>query len=670
MFLRLGLTTLCATLSFSVLARDITLQETVTTQSVNSVAVSNDGQTAAFTRVLPRTPYVDDDGSSFLELLVVRGENDPIPFIADKQSIRDVTVHGEFIYFTSKRDDDKFTSLYKIALNGGEAQRVFSHESSIRDYALSADGRYLAFTAQEKADKTDKELVKKGFKAEVYEEEHQFTHAWLVDLSNDAPMAAQLTSDRQVLSIAFRPGHEQLLLRTAPTALIDDNYMSSAYQLVSFAGAQESTFSTVGKLGKAEFSPDGRYLAVIGSADYNDPSSGRLYVFDTQNDNSVRDVLPDYPGHVKDIDWRRNDELIYLGHIGTESEVRAITMQWLETRSLLEPGEAIVVDIEATPNQSAVFARAHRASHPTELFRIENQSLIRLTDSNPWLADITQPKQETIRYKARDGVELEGILVYPTDYQEGTRYPLITVVHGGPESHYSNGWLDRYGSPVKYAAQQGYVLFFPNYRGSTGRGVEFSKMGQNDYAGKEFDDLVDGKNHLVEMGLVDTNKAGITGGSYGGFASAWGATAQTEHWAASVMFVGISDNISKFGTTDIAKEMHAVHARSYPWEKWQWYLERSPIYHAEKARTPILIMHGKEDTRVHPSQSMELYRYLKTHGNVPVRLVLYPGEGHGNRRVAAQLDYSMRLMRWMDSFLKEGKSEAPAHELPHAEQLN
>lgn len=670
MFLRLGLTTLCATLSFSVFARDITLQETVTTQSVNSVAVSSDGQTAAFTRVLPRTPYVDDDGSSFLELLVVRGESDPVPFIADKQSIRDVTVHGDFIYFTSKRGDDKHTSLYKIALNGGEAQRVFSHDNSIRSYALSADGRYLAFTAQAKADKTDKELAKKGFKAEVYEEEHVFTHAWLVDLSNDAPMAAQLTNDRQVLSIAFRPGHEQLLLRTAPTALIDDNYMGSAYQLVSFAGAQESTFSTVGKLGQAEFSPDGRYLAVIGAADYNDPASGRLYVFDTQNDNAVREVLPDYPGHVKDIDWRRNDELIYLGHIGTESEVRAITMQWLETRSLLEPGEAIVVDIEATPNQAAVFARAHRASHPTELFRIENQSLIRLTDSNPWLADITQPKQETIRYKARDGVELEGILVYPTDYQEGTRYPLITVVHGGPESHYSNGWLDRYGSPVKYAAQQGYALFFPNYRGSTGRGVEFSKMGQNDYAGKEFDDIVDGKNHLVEMGLVDTAKAGITGGSYGGFASAWGATAQTEHWAASVMFVGISDNISKFGTTDIAKEMHAVHARSYPWEKWQWYLERSPIYHAEKARTPILIMHGKEDTRVHPSQSMELYRYLKTHGNVPVRLVLYPGEGHGNRRVAAQLDYSMRLMRWMDSFLKEGKTEAPAHELPHAEQLN
>jgi len=408
---------------------------------------------------------------------------------------------------------------------------------------------------------------------------------------------------------------------------------------------------------------------VIGAADYNDPASGRLYVYDTSKENERKEVLPDYQGHVQDIAWRRNDELIWLGHRGTQSEVQALTMQWLETRIIMEPSQLIAVDIEVTPGQEDVLVRAHSAAHPTELFRISGQRIERLTDSNPWLADITMPRQETVRYKARDGLDLEGIVVYPTDYKEGQRYPLIMVVHGGPEAHYSNGWLDRYGSPVKYAAQQGYALFFPNYRGSTGRGVEFSKLGQNDYAGKEFDDLVDGKDHLVQMGLVDAKKVGITGGSYGGFASAWGATALTEHFAASVMFVGISDNISKFGTTDIAKEMHAVHARSYPWEKWQWYLERSPIYHAEKARTPILIMHGKEDTRVHPSQSMELYRYLKTHGNVPVRLVLYPGEGHGNRRVAAQLDYAMRLMRWMQHFLVEGNKEAPAHELPHAEKL-
>lgn len=658
-----------AVTAFPSLARDITLTETVTVKSINSAALAADGNLAAFTRVIPRTPYVDDDGSSYIELHLVNGTNSSVPYITGKESLGSVSFNGQTIYFLAKRGDAKHTSLYKMATTGGEAQLALSHEAAISSYAISADGRYIAFRAREKADENKSKLAKKGFKAEVYEEQHEFTHLWLYDTQKADSKPVKLTSNQQILSVAFRPGHNELLVRVAPTALVDDNYMSTQYQLLDFNGKKLSAFESVGKLGKADFSPDGRYLAVIGAADYNDPASGRLYVYDTRKNNERKDVLPDYLGHVQDIAWRRNDELIWLGHRGTQSEVQALTMQWFESRMLMEPSKLVAVDIEVAAGKNDVLVRAHSAEHPTELFRISGDRLTRLTDSNPWLADVTMPRQETMRYKARDGLTLEGIVVYPTDYKKGQRYPLMMVVHGGPESHYSNGWLDRYGSPVKYAAQNGYVLFFPNYRGSTGRGVEFSKLGQNDYAGKEFDDLVDAKKHLVDIGLVDSKKVGITGGSYGGFASAWAATALTEHFAASVMFVGISDNISKFGTTDIAKEMHAVHARSYPWEKWQWYLERSPIYHAEKARTPILIMHGKEDTRVHPSQSMELYRYLKTHGNVPVRLVLYPGEGHGNRRVAAQLDYSMRLMRWMQHFLVEGNKEAPAHELPHAENL-
>ena len=206
------------------------------------------------------------------------------------------------------------------------------------------------------------------------------------------------------------------------------------------------------------------------------------------------------------------------------------------------------------------------------------------------------------------------------------------------------------------------TVFYPNYRGSTGRGVEFSKMGQGGYAEGEFNDLVDAIDHLVQSGLVDRDRVGVTGGSYGGYASAWCATALTEHFAASVMGVGISDLISKFGTTDIPIEMYMVHARSWPWDRWQWFLEQSPIYHAEKARTPILIMHGEDDTRVHTSQSMELYRYLKSVGKAPVRLVLYPGEGHGNRKAAARYDYSLRQLRWLEHYLIGPGGDPPDYE--------
>ena len=144
---------------------------------------------------------------------------------------------------------------------------------------------------------------------------------------------------------------------------------------------------------------------------------------------------------------------------------------------------------------------------------------------------------------------------------------------------------------------------------------------------------------------------GITGGSYGGYATAWASTYYSERFAAGVMFVGISNLLSKVGTSDIPQELYLVHLRHWPWDDWQMMLERSPIRWAEQARTPLLILHGEEDPRVHPGQSLQLYRYLKVLGNVPVRLVLYPGEGHGNRAAAARLDYNLRMMRWFEHYL-------------------
>ena len=281
-----------------------------------------------------------------------------------------------------------------------------------------------------------------------------------------------------------------------------------------------------------------------------------------------------------------------------------------------------------------------------------------MTDSNPWLADKRLAEQEVIEYEARDGLKIQGMLIHALDHGEGDRVPLVMVVHGGPESHYSNGWLTGYSLLGQMAAAKGYAVFYPNYRGSTGRGVAFSKTSQGEPAGAEFDDLVDGVDHLIEMGLVDGDKVGVTGGSYGGYATGWLSTRYSDRFAAGVMFVGISNKVSKVGTTDIPNEEYHVHARKRPWDNWQFFLERSPIYYADQGQTPLLIMHGADDPRVHPTQSMELYRHLKLRGQAPVRLVFYPGEGHGNRKATARFDYTLRALRWFDHYLT-GPGGAP-----------
>ena len=652
----------------------ITVEDIPKIKSVIQTSVSPDGDNVAFTRSLPRTLYVDENGSNYSELYVVDDKGVERPFITGSVNIKSIewSNDSKTIYFLAKLKDDKFTSLYQIPVDGGQAQPVLAlKDTSISSYKLSPDNKQVAILAMPAADKSEKELKKLGFKAEVYEMGLKNKQLFIVDLAkSDKPLApTALNVDNYVSDVNWAANGEKLLVKTQPTALIDDKYTKSMWHLFDIASNKVTlSFKTEGKLGDAELSHDGKYIAILGAEDKHDPATGRLFIADTKT-AEITEWLPDFMGHVVDFEWsHKRNTLNFIANVGTQSFVASIKTGSNKYKKLVKEGEFIASQLSVSDSDKTLALRGNTAKHPNEVFIVRSNKATRLTDSNSWLNDKRFAKQETITLKARDGVELDGVLVYPLNYEKGTRYPLIMSVHGGPESHDKDGWVTNYSRPGQMGAARGYAVFYPNYRGSTGKGVDYSKLGQNDYAGKEFDDLVDFKNHLVDMGLVDTKRVGITGGSYGGYASAWGATKLTKHFAASVMFVGVTNQLSKFGTTDISNEMNLVHARSYPWDKWQWYLERSPIYWAGQSETPLLIMHGKDDPRVHPAQSMELYRYMKVQGK-DVRLVYYPGEGHGNRKVAAQYDYSLRLMRWMDNYLMEGKKEMPAFEIDHAAKL-
>jgi len=652
-------------------ARTLTLEETVTLSHVGQAEISPNGKYVAYTLVNPRIPYIDDDGSHYVELHISDLDGNSRQFISGNVNISNVSwgPKGQYISYTSKRNDDKHSSIYRIPVDGGESVRLVSHDNNIGSYSINSQGNTLVFIAKSSQLKHEESLKSKGFKAEIYEESDEFNHLYKVDLNSDDLEPELIDIDKNFLSLQFSPSNNLILTRTTPTPLIDDNYTNSQYQIYGLNGSLKQSFRTEGKLGMASWSPDGKKVAIIGAEDINDPSAGRLFVGNADNGN-LTEYLKNYMGHMSHVDWTDDNSLVYIGQVNMTSEIGIINTKNSENKQLLKQDLAVVKGLSIDNGGQNIISISGSSSHPQEVVSIIDGSVKRLTYSID-LSGVEFPKQVAVTYEARDGLEIGGVLIYPNDYSKGKRYPMIMMIHGGPEAHISNEWKDRYSNPIKYAASKGYVVFSPNYRGSTGRGVEFSKMGQADYAGAEFNDLVDAITHFDKIGLIDKDRVGITGGSYGGYASAWAATALSEHFAASVMFVGISNQLSKFGTTDIPMEMYNVHARNYPWDKWQWMLERSPIYHTDKAKTPILIMHGKEDTRVNPSQSMELYRYIKTRTETPVRLVFYPGEGHGNKKSAAQLDYGKRLMRWMDFYLMEGNGidEMPPYDLEHEKIL-
>ena len=641
-------------------------------RSVLSADVSPDGRQIAFLRSQPRRPLDDASGPAWVELYVLDGDGREVPFVTGEVNVgRPRWLSADELVFLIRREGDERRAVYRISTRGGEARKLFEHETNVTSFDVSADGRWLAFLAVDEVDPAVRTLRDQGFNRRIFEEDLRYTRLRIADLESgegpDGYDVQTLDLEGSLRSVRFAPDGQRLLVGVTPTPLVDDSYVAYRLLVVDRDGAVTARVQTEGKLGEAEWSPDGRHIALIGSVDQNDPAAGRLMVVEATG-GVPRDLLPGLEAHVSTFEWQDAETLVYVVDVGTEAEVRKISLDGSVDDALLPKGQVVAAALDVGGGGEIAMV-AQTARHPNELYVLDADEPTRRTVSNEWLSDLRFATQEVVQFEARDGLELEGILIYPLDHEAGQRYPLILSVHGGPEAHDRNGWLTGYSAPGQVAAARGMAVFYPNYRGSTGRGVAFSKTSQADATGPEFDDLVDAVDHLIGIGLVDRDKVGITGGSYGGYASAWGATYYSERFAASIPFVGISNAISKMGTTDIPREMYDVHHRKQLFDDWEYFAKASPIYYVTRNRTPTLILHGEEDPRVHPSQSLELYRQLKLVDQAPVRLVLYPGEGHGNARSAGRLDYALRTLRWMEHYLKGPGGDPPDASIEYAAYL-
>jgi len=640
----------------------MSLEQIADLRQVDSAQISPDGERIAYLRSVPRDIPEEEDGPAWSELHVIK-DGESQAFVTGQFNVDAMSWHPDSrrIVFLDKRDDDSTTRLYTISVDGGEARVMASLETDISGYSFSPDGTQIALLAFEPVDQADEKLEEQGFNQVVYEEGLQNRRIWILDLDDVDASPRKIVLEGSIQDVAWSPAGDRLAVKITPQQLVDDTLVFTRIRIIDLQGEELGRVDNPGKLGEMAWSPDGRYLAFIGTNVINDAREGRLMVTG-RNGGEISDLIPGLEGHVWHLGWLERDRIGFLSYEGTGVRLGAIDADGDRQKTLLEDGP-IFTGLSIS-GDGDVALTGNTPSHPNEVYRLNRGRADRLTNSNPWLADVQLARQEVVSYEARDGLMIEGILVYPLNHQEGNRYPLILNVHGGPEAHYSNGWLTRYSSPAQHASGEGYFTFFQNYRGSTGRGVEFSQLSFGRPAMEEFDDLVDGVDYLVEQGMVDGDRVGITGGSYGGYATAWGATQYSERFAAAVMNVGLSNQIAAFGTSDIPWEFNLVHLGKWPWEDWELFRKASPLYYVDKAATPILILHGDEDPRVDPTQSRMFYRFLKLQDNPPpVRLVLYPGEGHGNQRAASRYDYSLRLMRWMNHYLKGEGGEPPPYQV-------
>lgn len=658
--------TLCVVLAFVALpalaTTPYTASDLFNTKRVASAELSPDGKWIAYT-IESQRAATDEPGTAYLEVYLVSPiSKESRGLLTGKERATGLAWRpaGSAISFLAKREKQKETQVWMIPAAGGDAIQVTASPSPILSYKWSPDGKRLAYIAVNPPTAKEAKLKDAGYEFVYFEENLKHRNIYLVEIDGAGKAGApvQLTNDINVWSFEFAPDGKTIAFGGSPQNLVDQEYVSQKVYLLDVASkTYRQLTNNPGKLGNYAFSPDGKHLAYNAALTKNDHSASQAMVIPVAGGEAKNLTPPNFRGHVAWVGWKDKNTLAYRAGEGVNTTLCSIPLNGKERTVMLNSAQGgIIVDNPSYTDGMKQMAFVGQSSAiPGEVFFWSGKALERLTNVNPWLNDRTLGKQEPIRYKARDGLEIEGLLISPVGYEQGKTYPLVVIVHGGPESHYSNGWLTRYAEPGQVLANKGYAVFYPNYRASTGYGVEFAAMGFGDAAGKEFDDVADGIDYLIAQGIADKQRVGLGGGSYGGFASAWFATYYTQKVRAVCMFVGISNLVSKVGTTDIPWEEYYVHAGRHIEEMWDFALKRSPIYYAHQSKTATLILGGQADPRVHPTQSMELYRRMKVNGHPAVRLVQYPGEQHGNARQPGRIDFLYRVLDWYDWYVKDLK---------------
>ncbi len=630
-------------------------------QYISAVETSPDGSLIAYVVNSMRTAQ-EEPGGAYNELYVLdRATGNSRGYITDKTNLSAIqwSPDGKLISFLGKRGNANVTQIYAIPVDGGEAYPLSNSETAVQYYRWHPSGRQIGYIAETPRSAAEKNLDKKGFGFVFYEENLKHRNLYLLDLAGDQNAPRQISTDMTVWDFEFDRDGSRIAASVSPQNLIDQQYMFRKIVLIDAATAQMTTLvAQPWKLGNYGFNPAGTHLAYAAAREQKDHAVSQAFVIDLNSRKTVNLTPANYRGHIHWVGWRDDARIWYRASEGVHTLLASVDLSGAQRQSTLHSSRLGFVfhDISFGGSDGTIILAGQSSTMPGNLFQLKaDGNTTQLTDLNAWLKVRTLGEQKLYSYRARDGQSIEGLLIYPLGYEAGKTYPLVVLVHGGPESHYSNGWLTRYSEPGQVLAGRGYFVFYPNYRASTGYGGEFALAGFGDPAGVEFDDVADGIKALVKEGLVDGTRVGLGGGSYGGYAAAWFGTYYTELVRAACMFVGISDLVSKGGTTDIPYEDYYVHMGKRHEEMWDLSLKRSPVYWAHQSKTAMLIFGGAADTRVHPSQSMELYRRLKMNDHPAVRLVQYPGEGHGNRRQPGQIDVLHRTLAWYDWYVKDLK---------------
>ncbi len=553
---------------------------------------------------------------------------------------------GKWIAFLSARTEPQ--QLHLISPDGGEAEKLTESKTAVGAFQWSPDGKRIAYLAPDPPTEAEEKQQKDKDDARAVDRNFHMTHLWVIDV--ESKKARRLTHGAYTVSDPqWSPDGKWLAYVTRPTPKADDGGLSDIWVMAADgSGGARRLAGGPGPEFSPRWSPDGRWLAFVGRPD--SPSTvqyERIYIVDASGGNR-RELSRAAEYNPQALEWSADGKWLYFtaAH-GTLVDLFAVAADNSSVRRVSEAKGVLGAYSLSRDGATVVFTWGD-SEHPTDVYssKLDAFQPLRLTDTNPQVKELALGRTEIIRWKSRDGMEIEGLLLYPVNYETGKKYPLLVQVHGGPSGVYLQSFMAGWANSGQVWAGKGWACFYPNFRGSSAYGEAFQRANINGWGKGDYQDIQSGIDMLIARGLADPERTAQAGWSYGGYMTAWTIT-QTTRFKAAMVGAGLTNMFSMYSTNDLQRVLEDYFS-SQPWQKPEAYIEASAMNFIRQARTPTLILHGASDQRVPPGQAQELYMGLKKNG-VPVEMVTFPREPHGLGEPRHQLDKMKREYAWIAS---------------------
>lgn len=632
-------------------------------KNISSVRVSPAGNKVLYT---VREAMMTDDRSEFInQVWMVNSDgSNAIQFSQGDKNSSNPKWHpdGKSFAFISSRDGK--SNLYQVPIAGGESMKLTDVKASISEFEWSHSGRSIAFTMTDIAE--DKEEKNKKAKDDWYymDEKPKQSRLYVLtlsekDSSGKYPVKLLTKENYNIGSFDWSPDDKNIVFGFGKSSEVNDMVYGDIAQIN--VSNQEIKNIASAQTGESDpiYSPDGKYIVYYSNSEIHDwsgPEHAHIYNI-VDGKHWALKLTPNTDGNI--IGWSADSKSIFWSE--SNKTLTSIYQIGLDGNTIKEwtPGIKDFLSLPAinSTGSSIGFLLQNSAKMP-EAYISSTTSFnpIKITNLNAANSSKPLPKTEVVKWKSKDGKEIEGLLTYPIGYQSGKKVPFILNVHGGPAGVFTQTCVAANGGvyPIAALAEEGYAILRPNPRGSTGYGADFRMANRADWGGKDYEDLMTGVDHVINMGVADENKMAVMGWSYGGFMSSW-IVGHTNRFKVASIGAPVVD-LAHQNLTDDIEGFLPSYFKSNPWDNWSLYDQHSPLRYVQNVSTPVMLQHGEADQRVPFSNAVMYYNALRRRG-VPVKLLALPRQPHGPTEPRMVLKTMQSNVEWIGQYIGvKGKS--------------